>query len=583
MKYKLIDNSLNDIYNPIKTVLLNRGITDINTYLNLNISVVQDYNDLNNIQEAVQCFIKHFEQRNKIVVMPDEDSDGYTSSAMLYLYIKALDPDYPIEYVMHSKPKMHGISNDEYLRIPEDTKLFIMADAGVNDALECNKLIEQGMDIIILDHHDANYQEESEEEINYQTAEYNNAIIVNNQLSDKYHNKHLSGVGVAYRFLQALDDELWEDYADNFLDLVSVGNIADVMDMRSFETRYLVNKGLESFKNKFLVALAKAQEYSMKGQLTVHNVAWYISPVLNAITRIGTPEERELVFRAMIEQDEMFTYDKRGTGLTEENIYDRAARIAKNAKSRQDKQRDKVFNELKNEVDLNDKVVFLESKLAQGGLMGLSAMKLADTIKRPVIVVKAYEKDGETILSGSCRNYDNSPIPDFKDLIIKTNSFLFCSGHGNAAGLAIKAENVELAKEQFEKLLKDVDFNVPIACDFVMSVEDLDINFIQTIDKYNWLWGTGIKEPKVCVTDITIKRSDAHIQGKDHNSVYFMIDDIKFVQFNMSSNNPLLEWVSEWGGDDDELTFTVVGEASINDYKNLLTPQFIIQDLTIQD
>ena len=116
-----------------------------------------------------------------------------------------------------------------------------------------------------------------------------------------------------------------------------------------------------------------------------------------------------------------------------------------------------------------------------------------------------------------------------------------------------------------------------------MNIEDLDINFIQTIDKYNWLWGTGIKEPKVCVTDITIKRSDAHIQGKDHNSVYFMIDDIKFVQFNMNSNNPLLEWVSEWGDDDDELTFTVVGEASINDYKNLLTPQFIIQDLTIQD
>lgn len=583
MQYKLIDNSLNDIYNPIKTVLLNRGVTDINTYLNLNVSVVQNYNDLNNIQEAVQCFVKHFEQRDKIVVLPDEDSDGYTSSAMLYLYIKLLDPDYPVEYVMHTKPKMHGISNNEYLKIPKDTKLFIMADAGVNDAAECNKLIEQGTEVIILDHHDSNYQEESEEEINYQTAEYNNAIIVNNQLSDKYINKNLSGAGVTYRFLQALDDEFWEDYADNFLDLVAVGNVADVMDMRNFETRYLVNRGLKSFNNKFLVALAKAQEYSMKGQLSVHNVAWYIAPVLNAITRIGSPEERELVFRAMIEQDEMFTYDKRNTGLIEENIYDRAARIAKNAKSRQDKQRDKVFDELKNKVDLNDKVLFLESELGQGGLMGLSAMKLADKLKRPVIVVKAHEKDGEVIFNGSCRNYDNSPISNFKDLILKTNAFIFCSGHGNAAGLAIKADNVELAKEQFELLLKDVDFNVPIACDFVMDIEDLDINFIQEIDRHNWLWGTGLKEPKVCVTDITIKRSDAHIQGKDHNSVYFMIDDIKFVQFNMSSNNPLLEWVSEWGDDDEELTLTVVGEASINDYKNQLTPQFIIQDLTIQD
>lgn len=584
MQYKLIDNSLNDIYHPIKTVLLNRGVTDIDTYLNLDSSAAQDYNDLDNMQEAVQCFIKHFEQRNKIVVLPDEDTDGYTSSAMLYLYIKALDSDYPVEYVMHSKPKMHGISNNEYLRIPEDTKLFIMADAGINDTIECNKLIERGTDIIITDHHDANYQEESEEEINYQTAKYNKAIIINNQLSDNYHNKHLSGVGVTYRFLQALDEELWEDYADNFLDLVAVGNIADVMDMRSFETRYFVNDGLKCFKNKFLVALAKAQEYSIKGQLTIHNVAWYIAPVINSITRIGTPEERELVFRAMIEQDEMFTYDKRGTGLIEENIYDRAARIAKNAKSRQDKQRDKVFNELKDEVNLNDKVVFLESKLAQGGLMGLSAMKLADTIKRPVIVVKAYEKDGEIILSGSCRNYDNSCIPDFKDLIIKTNAFLFCSGHSNAAGLAIKAENVEQAKEQFDKLLKDIDFNMPIPCDFVVDIEDLDVNFIRTIDQYNWLWGTGLKEPKVAITNITIKRSDAHIQGKNFNSVAFMVNDIKFVQFNMTEDNPLLQWVSDWNGEDnDELTLTVVGEVSINDYQGQLTPQVIIQDLTIQN
>ena len=119
--------------------------------------------------------------------------------------------------------------------------------------------------------------------------------------------------------------------------------------------------------------------------------------------------------------------------------------------------------------------------------------------------------------------------------------------------------------------------------DFVLDAEEIDVNFIREIDSFQWVWGTSVKEPKVVVKDITIKRSDAHIQGKDHNSVFFMIDDIKFVQFNMSSDNPLLEWVSEWGDDDDELTLTVVGEVSINDYKNQLTPQFIIQDLTIQD
>lgn len=580
MIYKLIEGSLNDIFNPINTVLKNRGIEDTQTYLNLDESVVQDYNDLDNMQEAVQCFVKHYEQRNKIIVMPDSDCDGYTSSAMLYLYIKALDENYPVEYIMHQRPKTHGLSSKD-ISIPEDTKLFIIADAGTNDAKECNELIEKGIDIIILDHHDSNYQEESEEE-NYQTAENNNSIVVNNQLSDKYLNKSLSGAGITYRFLQALDEELWESCADQFLDLCCVGNVADVMDMRSYETRYLVNLGVKNFTNKFLQALASAQEFSMGGILSVHNIAWYIAPVINAITRIGTLEERELLFRAMIEQDEIFDYNKRGVGIVEENIYDRAARIAKNAKSRQDKQRDKVFNELKDAADLNDKVVILESKTADSGLVGLSAMKLADTIKHPVIILKEIQKDGKTLLSGSCRNYDNSPIPDFKDLILKTNTFEFCSGHGNAAGLAIRPENIDAAKESFANLLKDIDFNVPIPCDFVIDIDDLSINFIYEINNHGWIWGTGVKEPVVAIENITIKRSDIHIQGKNFDSVTFTIDDIKFVQFKMATDNPLLTWVTSWDNKDtDEITLNVVGEVGISEYKGIYTPQVIIKESVI--
>ena len=580
MKYKLIGS--NDTDNIMKTVLINRGIEDSDTYLNLTDSVVQDYNNLSNMNEAVKCFVRHYEAKHKITVMPDEDCDGYTSSAMLYLYIKSLDADYPIDYIMHTRPKMHGLGSGEYLKVPEDTKLLIIADAGTNDANECNKLIEQGVDIIILDHHDANYQDESEDEVDYQTAEYNNAIIVNNQLSPEYSNKDLSGAGVVYRFLQALDAELWEDYADRFLDLCFVGNVADVMDIRSFETRYFINQGISNFKNKFLVSLAQAQDYSMHGDITVHNIAWYIAPVINSITRIGTPEERELVFKAMIEQDEMFAYEKRGVGLVDESIYDRAARIAKNAKSRQDKQRDKVFNELLDQADLNEKVIFLESKQATAGLVGLSAMKLADTLKRPVIIVKEITKDGETILSGSCRNYDGSPIPDLKDLILSTNSFIFCSGHGNAAGLAIKRDNINEAKNKFAELLSFVDFNQEIPCDFVFDIDEFDVGFIQTIDKYNWLWGTGIKEPKVAVENIVIKRSDIHVQGKDFNSVAFIINDIKFVKFGMKEDDPLLEWASAWDGeDDDEIIINVVGEVCVNDYNGTLTPQMVIKDSEI--
>ena len=572
---------MNDLNNPIETVLRNRGIDDVEGYLHLNESVVQNYNDLHNMDEAVQCFIKHFENKDKILVMPDEDCDGYTSSAMLYLYIESLDPDYPIEYIMHQRPKMHGLKG-ELDRIPDDIKLFIIADASTNDITECNELINKGVDIIVLDHHDENYQEESEEAYDYKESINNKAIIVNNQLSPNYKNKNLSGAGIVYRFLQALDEALWEDYADDFIDLCCLGNAADVMDMRSLETRFFVNKGLKNFKNKFLQALVEAQSFSMKGILDIHNITWYISPVINAVTRMGSMEDRELLFRAMIEQDEEFDYQKKNGDIIKENIYDRAARTAKNIKSKQDRQRDKIFDELKNQVDLNDKIIFLESKDAQHGLVGLSATKLADTFKRPTIIVKKINKDGEIILSGSCRNYDNSPIPDLKDLILQTNAFEFCSGHGNAAGLAIKPENIDKAKNSFAELLKTVDFDLPILCDFIIDIDDLTINFIQEIDQGKWIWGTGIKEPIIAIENMIIKRSDINVQGKNFDSIAFMIDDIKFVIFKLPETDSFLAWATSWDGDEeDELEMNVIVGMSINEYNGTYTPQCIIKEYEI--
>ena len=145
--------------------------------------------------------------------------------------------------------------------------------------------------------------------------------------------------------------------------------------------------------------------------------------------------------------------------------------------------------------------------------------------------------------------------------------------------MAIKKENVDNAKNKFAELLSLVSFDIEIPCDFVLNIDDLDVGFIQTIDKYHWLWGTGVKEPKVAVENIAIRRPDIHIQGKDFNSVTFTVNDIKFVKFSMKENDPLLEWASAWDDDDnDEIVLNVVGEVSANEYKGTLTPQVIIKE-----
>lgn len=73
LDYKLFQNSLNDKNNVIETVLLNRGIENPQEYLNLDGSCTNDYNNLNNINEAVECFEKHFERRDDIAVLVDCD------------------------------------------------------------------------------------------------------------------------------------------------------------------------------------------------------------------------------------------------------------------------------------------------------------------------------------------------------------------------------------------------------------------------------------------------------------------------------------------------------------------------------
>ena len=263
--------------------------------------------------------MKHFNNKGKIEILVDEDPDGFCSAAMMYSYIKKMNADYPVNYILHTRAKAHGLDDD--IVISDDTKLLIIPDAGTNDTEQCRELSEKGIDILILDHH------ESEEKNPY-------ALIVNNQMSDNYFNKDFCGAGVVYKFLQALDAETWNEFADDYLDLCALANISDVMDMRSFETRYITNLGLLNITNKCFQALIKAQDYSINGKVNIHNIQWYITPILNGMIRIGLSDEKELLFRAFIEKDEFFEYKKRATKnkpveTIQESIYDRAARLCK--------------------------------------------------------------------------------------------------------------------------------------------------------------------------------------------------------------------------------------------------------------
>lgn len=568
MKYKLIgDNNTNNI---IEQVLINRGVQYYDEYLHLNDSCCDDYKDLDNIDDAVECFKNHFEMGDDIAVLVDCDPDGYTSAAIIYSYIKKQNPNYPVSYIVHKSNKAHGLTkmDDGDVDIPKGTKLLVIPDAGVNDTEQCNKLIDNGTDVLIIDHHE-------QEEI----GKDNKAIVVNNQISDNYKNKALSGAGVTYEFIRALDDTNWTTYADDYLDLVALAQVSDVMDLRSFPTRYYVNQGFRHIKNKMLEALINAQDFSMKGKINPTTVAWNITPILNSLIRIGSYEERELLFRAFIEDYEEFDYKKRTGGIVKENIYDRAVRLCKNAKSRQDKMRDKLYAVLETEVDYNDKVVVIVANDSDPGIIGLSSMKLADSIKRPVVVLRDI---GNGMLGGSLRNYCDSPIEDLKELLNSTGLFK-SMGHANAAGAEIAKKDLQAAKDMLNEQLKDVVYDSSYVCDFILDYNDLDIGFVKDIDSYDWVWCTGIKEPVVAVTDICIARKDIYLQGKNHDSITFEHDGVKYVMFKMQEDNELLKFASGWGDDEDIITFDAVVTCSVNLYEGVLQPQCIIKDFNLTE
>ena len=579
MQYRLYENANNDTSNILKEVLKNRGIDDYYTYLDLDESVVIPYQKLDNIENAVDLFMNHFNNKNKIGVLVDEDPDGFCSASMMYLYIKRMDENYPVEYILHKRAKAHGLSDD--VIIPNDVKLLIIPDAGTNDCKECKELSEQGVDILILDHH------EKEEDNPY-------ALIVNNQMSNSYPNKCLCGAGVVYRFLQALDDENWNEFADDYLDLCALANISDVMDMRSFETRYLTDLGLLNINNKCFKALIDAQNYSMNGKVNIHNIQWYITPILNGMIRIGSQEEKELLFRAFIEQDEFFEYKKRATKdkpaeTIQESIYDRAARLCKNAKSRQDKQKEKSVEqiaEIAQSIPFDDKVVMIDtSDILDTGLTGVVAIKIAEMFNKPCILLNKFldKKTGKITYGGSARNVNHSPIESFKDIVNSTNVFNFGKGHANAFGVNLDLDKKDEAINIMNNILRDVEYDSTYRVDFILDIEDVSIKLITELARFEDIVCQGIEEPMLAVENISLTKDCFEIFGKNEDTISFTIDEIKYIQFKCKEGNPLYDWIQNAWDENDSVTFNIVGKPSINEYNGVRTPQIIIEDVVVID
>lgn len=549
----------------------NRGIDDYKEFESACASdkSIFSYELLTDIDKAVQCVLHHIDQKSNIHIVVDCDVDGYTSAAEIYLYLQSLDVGLQLSYSVHQSKK-HGLSED--ISIPEETNLLIIPDAGSNDIEQCKKLSEMDMDILVLDHHECD-----------QTNPY--AIVVNNQICD-YPNKQLSGAGVVYKFLQALDSELWEDKSSRYQDLMALGLIADNMKVTSLETRFLIDTGLKHIRNKMFKAYINAQSYSLGNNFSAKDIQFYIAPLINGVIRAGDFEEKDMMFRAFIESDEVFEYKKsKDSDPIPESIYDRVARISKNAKSRQNTLKDKsiktIISDIERRGQHNNKIVFanVTDTLIQS-LTGVVAIKIADYYKKPCVLLRKKEDTSVPVIySGSGRNIDNSPITNLKDFLEDLKLFEFVQGHQSAFGCEIKKDNIPKAISEINERLKDVDFTPFISCDFIVNEDDLTIGLVKDICDLRNYFGIGFDEPILAVEKLCVRPDQFTLMGKENSSWKVVTDEgVAIVKFKVEEDDPLKNLMN----DKTNAYITVVGRTNINNYKGILTSQLIVIDYQIE-
>ena len=512
MKYQLIAPR-DEALSAVEQVLFNRGINpkDIEHFKYPSVNDLVNPEKLEHIKDGVAMLISHIERNDKIFIQVDSDCDGYTSSAILINYLNCLFPHYvqtQISYRIHDG-KQHGLLTDT---IPSDVKLVIAPDASSNDYEQHKELHDRGIDVLVIDHHEAE-----------KYSEY--ACVINNQMCD-YPTKSLSGAGVVYKFCSYIDQLLGYDYANDYIDLATVGIIADVMDLRDYEIREIILRGMQGFRNPLLKAMVAKDKFHFEGkQLTPFNIAWYIAPYINAITRSATEQEKLVVFESMIEYLAYKTIPstKRGCKGQNETRVEQAVRTCANVKNRQSKAKenasDAVFQTIKDENLLEHKIlaIRLDPKYAADkNLTGLIANGLLDLYCRPVLILNKVEEEGKVYWQGSGRGYDKANLGSLRDLLESSGLVQYAQGHAMAFGVSIPEENYDALVQYVDEAYKDFDCSPVYSVDLIWDgAKDLSSHAFAEIADEEKIWGKGVEDPLIAIENFRIYGNQLRLFGLD--------------------------------------------------------------------
>ena len=423
----LKDKDINDIstqYNiprVVSTILLNRHISaeEVPSFLKKSISDIINPMLITDMDKAVNRINEAISSKEKIAVYGDYDVDGITATALMYEFLSDMGADVEY-YIPDRKGEGYGINIMAVnTLLKQGIKLMITVDCGITAIGEAEFAKLQHMDMIITDHHTCKDR--------LPTAA---AAILNPKRPDcEYPFDALAGVGVAFKLILALAMDRGmktKDIFDKYVDLVTLGTIADVVPLLG-ENRIITDKGLKALQRPKRAGLDAIMEIAgIKGkEITASNIAFTIAPRLNAAGRLGTATTS---VELLLTKDEKrareiavaLNEENKERQLTEKQIFDDAmSMIAADANFEK------------------KKVIVLAHEDWHQGVIGIVASRLCDMYYKPCILISHSNGVGK----GSGRS-----IKSFNlfDALTKCEKHLVdFGGHAVAAGLNINMSDLD--------------------------------------------------------------------------------------------------------------------------------------------
>ncbi|HXI83633.1 MAG TPA: single-stranded-DNA-specific exonuclease RecJ [Verrucomicrobiae bacterium] len=531
---------------PITQVLINRGYRTAeaaSSYLNPQLRQLGDPFDLPDMAAAVDRILAAITNEERIVIYGDYDVDGVTSSALLQRVVQAAGA-MVANFLPQRAEEGYGLSADGIARCLKEHKpqLLIAVDCGTSSVREIADLQKQGVDTIVLDHH------EPPGELPKCIALVNPKRIAGSALGV------LASVGVSFKLAHALlkhDKRLAEriDLRDH-LDLVAVGTVADIVPLTG-ENRILVRAGLERLPETQKIGLRALMEIAdVPDKVSPYHIGFRMGPRLNASGRLAD---------AMAALELLLTSD--------------AARAAELAKllNEQNAKRQGIEAQITEEaiamarVHSGDRVLVLAREGWHVGVIGIVASRVMQAFHRPTVVIGIEDGMGK----GSCRSVSGfSIVGALQHCAPLLEKF---GGHEMAAGLSVKAGKVDELRETLNefagRMLKDEDLLPQVQIDAQLKLDDLDADFFEQLERLEPC-GTENPTPLFAVEGVHL-RGKPRIVGKNH------------LRFSVTDGDTTAQAIW-WGRGDFEFpegAFDVAFTPELNEYGGRESVQLKVRDI----